>query len=652
MLFLGGIYLFWNTVAGQAGIFMPRVYDTAGLHSAVQQNLLQVLVWGCTVAATYFGFMRFADRMSQRLLYVIGAALGIAGWIVLVAFTDNGVPTMLAFAVLWGVSSGIGAQAFYSLWASELFATPYRASAQGVMFFVVRMVTGLLSYFFPTMLAVAGLTAVGLLLVGLLTVALLIGAIWAPQTRGKTLKQIEVERYGAPVEHHAGPCYADGGVTMNDFTGSLLDNLAIELPSWAFGNSGTRFKVFGTPGTPRTVREKIADAAMVHRLTGLAPTVALHIPWDTVDDYAALGAYAQELGVGLGTINSNTFQDDDYKFGSLTHTDKTVRQKAIDHHLACIEIMNHTGSRDLKIWLADGTNYPGQGDIRGRQERLAESLATIYQHIGPDQRMVLEYKFFEPAMYMTDVPDWGTSYAHVSVLGERAMVCLDTGHHAPGTNIEFIVAQLLRLGKLGSFDFNSRFYADDDLIVGAADPFQLFRIMFEVDARRRPECGLRSGVDAGSVPQRRGQDPRPDPLGAQRGRDDRPRPARRHRRSWPPRRKRATCWAPTRSSWTRSTPTSAPRWPSGAPTAACPPTRWQRSPRRVIRTPSTPNVSAAPNHPGALERPPNLRKRNNDKPHRRRPDRTIQPARVRSEEHQLRRRQHLRQGQRNRSGHR
>jgi L-rhamnose isomerase / sugar isomerase len=260
----------------------------------------------------------------------------------------------------------------------------------------------------------------------------------------------------------------------------LLNNLAIELPSWAFGNSGTRFKVFGTPGTPRTIEEKIADAATVHRFTGLAPSVALHIPWDQVDDYAALSSYANDHGVRLGTINSNTFQDDDYKLGSLTHTDKTVRQKAIDHHLTCIEIMSQTGSRDLKIWLADGTNYPGQGDIRGRQDRLAESLATIYQHIGADQRMVLEYKFFEPAMYMTDVPDWGTSFAHVSALGERAMVCLDTGHHAPGTNIEFIVAQLLRLGKLGSFDFNSRFYADDDLIVGAADPFQLFRIMFEV----------------------------------------------------------------------------------------------------------------------------------------------------------------------------
>ncbi|WP_231645698.1 L-rhamnose isomerase [Mycolicibacterium mengxianglii] len=256
--------------------------------------------------------------------------------------------------------------------------------------------------------------------------------------------------------------------------------MAIELPSWAFGNSGTRFKVFGTPGTPRSVQEKIADAATVHRFTGLAPVVALHIPWDRVDDYAQLGSYAREQGVELGTINSNTFQDDDYKFGSLTHTDKAVRQKAIDHHLACIDIMNQTGSRDLKIWLADGTNYPGQGDIRGRQDRLTESLATIYQHIGAGQRMVLEYKFFEPAMYMTDVPDWGTSYAQVSALGERAKVCLDTGHHAPGTNIEFIVAQLLRLGKLGSFDFNSRFYADDDLIVGAADPFQLFRIMYEV----------------------------------------------------------------------------------------------------------------------------------------------------------------------------
>ena len=259
-----------------------------------------------------------------------------------------------------------------------------------------------------------------------------------------------------------------------------LAEQAIELPSWAFGNSGTRFKVFSQPGVPRNPFEKIADAAQVHRYTGLAPTVALHIPWDAVDSYAALRRHAEDVGVRLGTINSNTFQDDDYKLGSLTHSDPKVRQKALDHHFRCIDVMNETGSRDLKIWLADGTNYPGQDDIRHRQERLADSLRKIYESIGPQQRLVLEYKFFEPAFYHTDVPDWGTAYAHVTALGERAFVCLDTGHHAPGTNIEFIVAQLLRLGKLGSFDFNSRFYADDDLVVGAADPFQLFRIIVEV----------------------------------------------------------------------------------------------------------------------------------------------------------------------------
>ena len=259
-----------------------------------------------------------------------------------------------------------------------------------------------------------------------------------------------------------------------------LAQQAIEVPSWAYGNSGTRFKVFGTPGTPRDPFEKIADAAEVHRVTGLAPAVALHIPWDLVDDFGVLRKHAEDLGVELGTINSNTFQDDEYKFGALTHVDAAVRRKAIDHHLKCIDVMDETGSRDLKIWLAEGSNYPGQADMRGRQDRLQESLQEIYARLSADQRLVLEYKFFEPAFYHTDVPDWGTSYAQVSSLGERAMVCLDTGHHAPGTNIEFIVMQLLRLGKLGSFDFNSRFYADDDLIVGAADPFQLFRILVEV----------------------------------------------------------------------------------------------------------------------------------------------------------------------------
>ncbi|MDZ8170509.1 L-rhamnose isomerase [Microbacterium xanthum] len=268
--------------------------------------------------------------------------------------------------------------------------------------------------------------------------------------------------------------------TLSDDILTQLEGQGIELPSWAFGNSGTRFRVWTTEGTPRDPREKIADAAQVNKHTALAPSVALHIPWDKVDDYAALRAYAEDLGVALGTINSNTFQDEDYKFGALTHHDDRIRQKAIDHHLECIDIMDATGSRDLKIWLAEGSNYPGQMDMRARQDRLNDSLQKIYARLGDEQRLVLEYKFFEPSFYHTDVPDWGTSYAQVATLGDKAMVCLDTGHHAPGTNIEFIVMQLLRLGKLGSFDFNSRFYADDDLIVGAADPFQLFRILFEV----------------------------------------------------------------------------------------------------------------------------------------------------------------------------
>lgn len=261
---------------------------------------------------------------------------------------------------------------------------------------------------------------------------------------------------------------------------SALEAQSIELPSWAFGNSGTRFKVFATPGTPRDPFEKIADAAEVNRLTALAPAVAIHIPWDLVEDWGVLRRHAEDLGVRIGTVNSNTFQDDDYKFGALTHHDERIRRKAIDHHLACIDVMDATGSRDLKIWLAEGSNYPGQADMRARQDRLHDSLQQIYARLGEEQRIVLEYKFFEPAFYHTDIPDWGTSYVQVSALGDKAMVCLDTGHHAPGTNIEFIVMQLLRLGKLGSFDFNSRFYADDDLIVGAADPFQLFRILVEV----------------------------------------------------------------------------------------------------------------------------------------------------------------------------
>jgi L-rhamnose isomerase / sugar isomerase len=254
----------------------------------------------------------------------------------------------------------------------------------------------------------------------------------------------------------------------------------IELPSWAFGNSGTRFKVFAQAGVPRDPFEKIEDAATVNRLTGVAPKVALHIPWDRVDDFGALRKHAADLGVVLGAINSNVFQDNDYMLGSVTNPDPAVRRKATDHLLECVDIMDATGSRDLKLWFSDGTNYPGQDDVRDRQDRLAEALAEVYARLGTGQRMLLEYKLFEPAFYMMDVPDWGTAYAHCMTLGSKAQVVVDTGHHAPGTNIEFIVALLLRSGKLGGFDFNSRFYADDDLMVGAADPFQLFRIMWEV----------------------------------------------------------------------------------------------------------------------------------------------------------------------------
>ncbi|HYB88400.1 MAG TPA: L-rhamnose isomerase [Streptosporangiaceae bacterium] len=286
---------------------------------------------------------------------------------------------------------------------------------------------------------------------------------------------------------------------MGDVTAvkSALRAQRIELPSWAFGNTGTRFKVFAQPGVPRTPQEKIDDAAQVHAFTGVAPSVAVHIPWDRVDDYTELAAYAAGRGVAIGTVNANVFQDDDYRLGSVANPDPAVRAKALDALLACVDVMDATGSKDLKLWFADGTNYPGQDDIRARQERLAEALAVTYERLGPDQRMLLEYKLFEPSFYTTDVPDWGTSLVHCVALGQRAAVVVDTGHHAPGVNIEFIVAMLLRAGRLGGFDFNSRFYADDDLMVGAADPFQLFRIMHEVvsaDALR-PEAGVAFMLD-------------------------------------------------------------------------------------------------------------------------------------------------------------
>ena len=278
---------------------------------------------------------------------------------------------------------------------------------------------------------------------------------------------------------------------------AALQSMRIETPSWAYGNSGTRFKVFPQPGVPRDPYEKVDDAATVQRFTGVAPTIALHIPWDRVDDFGGLAKYAVEHGVAIGAINANVFQDNDYRLGSVTNPDPGIRRKAIGHLLECIDVMDQTKSQDLKLWFSDGTNYPGQDSIRKRQDRLAVALRETYDRLSGEQRMLLEYKLFEPSFYTMDVPDWGTSYAHCLEAGPRAQVVIDTGHHAPGTNIEFIVAFLLRAGRLGAFDFNSRFYADDDLMVGAADPFQLFRIMHEIvqGGALTPDAGIAFMLD-------------------------------------------------------------------------------------------------------------------------------------------------------------
>ncbi len=254
----------------------------------------------------------------------------------------------------------------------------------------------------------------------------------------------------------------------------------IETPSWGYGNSGTRFKVFSWRGAARNIQEKLADAGYIHKLTGVAPTVALHIPWDKVDDWAGLAEYAAAQGVGIGAINPNVFQDDQYKLGSITHPSSTVREEAVAHMVECCEIMATTGSELLSLWFADGTNYAGQDSIRGRKQRMEAALAETYKHLPPNGRMLIEYKFFEPAFYHTDLADWGMAYATALKLGEQAQVLVDTGHHAAATNIPHIVAFLLDEGRLGGFHFNARKYADDDLIVGTNNPFELFEIFTEL----------------------------------------------------------------------------------------------------------------------------------------------------------------------------
>ena len=264
-----------------------------------------------------------------------------------------------------------------------------------------------------------------------------------------------------------------------------LKRQRIETPSWGYGNSGTRFKTFPVPGAAQNVWEKLEDASEVHRLTGIAPSVALHIPWDKTDDWAKLSSFTKERNIRIGAINPNLFQDEDYKLGSIAHPDSRVREKAIAHMLECVEIMKTTGSRDLSLWFADGTNYAGQDDFRERKHRVRESLASVYAALPENSRLLLEYKFFEPGFYFTDLSDWGVALVHCQALGEKAQILVDPGHYPQSTNIEAIVAFLLDEGKLGGFHFNARRYADDDLIVGTTNPLELFCIYAELVSAER-----------------------------------------------------------------------------------------------------------------------------------------------------------------------
>ncbi len=269
------------------------------------------------------------------------------------------------------------------------------------------------------------------------------------------------------------------GVTLDGFI-AAMQQFSIETPSWGYGDSGTRFKVFHWPGAASHLREKLADAAQVQRVTGACPGVAIHIPWDREDDWRAVKEYASQIGLRIGAVNPNLFQDDAYRFGSLCHFDKAIRQRAIEHIIECIHIAQEVGSGVISLWLADGTNYPGQDDLRRRRHRLLDSLQSIYAALPTGMRLLIEYKFFEPSFYSTDLPDWGTSLLMAQKLGPQAEVLVDTGHHPQGTNIAQIVAQLLDEGRLGGFHFNDRRYADDDLIVGSQNPFELFCIFNEI----------------------------------------------------------------------------------------------------------------------------------------------------------------------------
>ena len=267
---------------------------------------------------------------------------------------------------------------------------------------------------------------------------------------------------------------------MTDHIVSRLRALEVETPSWGYGDSGTRFATFTQAGRPRTVFERIDDAAEVHRLTGTAPAVALHFPWDAVDDLSALRAHAQGLGLRIGAVNPNLFQDPDYKLGSITNPDVRIRDKAVAHLLECVGIARELGSSAQSLWFADGTSYAGQDDLRGRRARMLDCLARVYEALPAEQELLLEYKPYEPAFYATDLADWGSALLVCQRLGERAKVLVDLGHHLPGANVEQIVAILAQEGRLGGFHFNNRRYGDDDLIVGSTNPWELFSIFVEL----------------------------------------------------------------------------------------------------------------------------------------------------------------------------
>jgi L-rhamnose isomerase/sugar isomerase len=262
-----------------------------------------------------------------------------------------------------------------------------------------------------------------------------------------------------------------------------LDNFRIELPSWGFANTGTRFGKFIQGGAATSIEEKFSDASQVNALTGASPTVALHVLWDLPggkSDVPVIQALEKKYGVKAGSINPNLFQDADYKFGSIANPNAEIRRNALTHLLDSVEIGRELGSRDVSLWIADGSNYPGTQSIRKRIAFMEEVLSATHAALGENQRMLVEYKPFEPAFYHTDIADWGMALELSRRAGPKAKVLVDTGHHFPGTNIEQIVAWLLRLGQLGGFHFNDRKYADDDLTLGSIDPYQVFRIFHEI----------------------------------------------------------------------------------------------------------------------------------------------------------------------------